>query len=80
MEEEKVMEEEAKREKRKIWWMEGQNSAPTLWTQHVAKSTQSNWDDSVNSKKKKNSFLFICFPTPKKLHPKKKREEKNKIK
>ena len=38
----KVMKEEAKKKKRETRQMGGQNSAPTLKTQQVTKSTQSN--------------------------------------
>ena len=57
----KVMKEEAKKKKRKTRQMGGQNSTPTLKTQQVAKSTQSNWVDSINSQKKKKSFSFFIF-------------------
>ena len=81
----KVMKEEAKREKEK---RDKTNRGPKFsphtfsW---VAKSTQSNWVDLVNTKKKIHfhfNFLFFCFIffcsyKKKKSILKKKKKEKN---
>ena len=64
MEEEKLIKYEAKRKKEKTKKWGAKISAPTLKTQPKAKSTQSNWVDSFNQKKKSFSKFWSIFQTP----------------